>query len=63
MSDKIKMLVLSLTGRCNFACRYCYAAEHDKSRMTPDIALRAVKMAAASGETFIIQRRRTAAEF
>ena len=55
MSDKIKMLVLSLTGRCNFACRYCYAAEHDKSRMTPDIALRAVKMAAASGETFIIQ--------
>ena len=23
----IKMLVLSLTGQCNFACRYCYAAE------------------------------------
>ena len=25
----IKMLVLSLTGQCNFVCRYCYAAEHE----------------------------------
>ena len=22
-----KLLVLALTGDCNFACRYCYAAE------------------------------------
>ena len=30
---KIKMLVLSLTGQCNFACKYCYAAEHDGSML------------------------------
>lgn len=52
---KIKMLVLSLTGKCNFACRYCYAAEHDRSMMTENIALAAVDMAAASGEKFVIQ--------
>lgn len=52
---KIKMLVLSLTGKCNFACRYCYAAEHDRSMMTETIALAAVKLAAASGEKFVIQ--------
>ncbi len=55
MSEKIKMLTLSLTGKCNFACRYCYAVEHDKRKMTPDIALRAVKMAEAGGEKFILQ--------
>lgn len=53
--SKIKMLVLSLTGRCNFACRYCYAAEHNKSKMTVTTAISAVKMAAESGEKFIIQ--------
>ncbi|MFR4384355.1 MAG: hypothetical protein ACLT4X_09130 [Phascolarctobacterium sp.] len=53
--SKIKMLVLSLTGRCNFACRYCYAAEHNKSKMTVTTAIAAVKMAAESGEKFIIQ--------
>ncbi|MDY4921180.1 MAG: radical SAM protein [Phascolarctobacterium sp.] len=52
---KIKMLVLSLTGKCNFACRYCYAAEHDKSKMSTEIALAAVDLAAASGEKFVIQ--------
>ena len=53
--QKIKMLVLSLTGKCNFACRYCYAAEHDRSMMTETIALAAVKLAAVSGEQFVIQ--------
>lgn len=54
-THKIKMLVLSLTGKCNFACRYCYAVEHDRSMMTENIALAAVRMAAASGEKFVIQ--------
>lgn len=54
-SAKIKMLVLSLTGKCNFACRYCYAAEYDSSMMTENIALAAVRMAAASGEKFVVQ--------
>ena len=58
LTPKIKNLVLSLTGQCNFACRYCYAAEHNKEMMSVEIALAAVKMAASSlpeGEKFIIQ--------
>ncbi len=51
----IKMLVLSLTGRCNFACRYCYAANHDTSMMSKEIALAAVKLAAADNERFVVQ--------
>ena len=51
----IKMLVLSLTGQCNFACRYCYAAEHERSMMSPETALAAVKLAADGGERFVIQ--------
>ncbi len=51
----IKMLVLSLTGRCNFACRYCYAANHDTSMMSKEIALASVKLAAADNERFVVQ--------
>lgn len=51
----IKMLVLSLTGKCNFACRYCYAASHAHSMMTERIALAAVDLAAAGGERFVVQ--------
>lgn len=49
------MLVLSLTGRCNYACRYCYAADHDSSVMTAQTARRAIDIAAQSGEPFILQ--------
>lgn len=52
---RIKMLGLSLTGQCNFACRYCYAAEHAGEKMSIATALQAVKMAAAAGEGFVIQ--------
>lgn len=52
---KIKMLVLSLTGECNFACKYCYASEHEKSVLKIDDALKAVDLAAGSGEKFVIQ--------
>ena len=58
LTPKIKNLVLSLTGQCNFACRYCYAAEHNKEMMSVETALAAVKMAVSSlpeGEKFIIQ--------
>lgn len=60
----IKMLVLSLTGQCNFACRYCYAAEHDRSMMSPETALAAVRLAAGRRRTLrnSVQRRRAAAE-
>ena len=57
-TPKIKNLVLSLTGQCNFACRYCYAAEHNKEMMSVETALAAVNLAVSSlsqGEKFIIQ--------
>lgn len=50
----IKMLALSLTGRCNFACRYCYAAEHDQSDMSLDTALAALQLPTGE-EPFVLQ--------
>lgn len=52
---KIKMLVLSLTGDCNFSCVYCYAAQHDRRAMCLETAFKAVDLAAASGEKFVLQ--------
>ena len=52
---RIKMLGLSLTGQCNFACRYCYAVEHAEEKMSDETALQAVQMAVAAGESFILQ--------
>lgn len=51
----LKMLVMSLTGRCNFACRYCYAEEHPHEMMSLDTAIRAVELAAAGGKPFHLQ--------
>ncbi|MDD4320092.1 MAG: radical SAM protein [Acidaminococcaceae bacterium] len=53
--NKIKMLVLSLTGNCNFACEYCYASEQNKETMTPEIAKKAIDLAAADGDAFTLQ--------
>ena len=39
----------------NFACKYCYAAEHDGSMLKVDDAIKAVNLAAGSGEKFVIQ--------
>lgn len=51
----IRLLGLSLTGRCNYACRYCYAHEHPGGKMTIETALKAVELAAGSGEPFVLQ--------
>lgn len=51
----IRNLILSLTGRCNYACKYCYAAYHPEMSMSADIALKAVDMAGKSGQPFILQ--------
>ena len=51
----LQMMVLSLTGDCNLACRYCYASGQDRSMMTWETARRAVDLAAAGGEPFILQ--------
>lgn len=55
MSSKIKNLVLSLTGKCNYRCSYCYASEHNKSEMTFEIAKKAINLVAKDNSQFIIQ--------
>lgn len=40
----IRMLVLTLTGRCNFKCLYCYASEQDPVDMTEETAIAAVAL-------------------
>ena len=52
---KLKLLVMSLTGRCNLACRYCYASEQDPATMDWETCRRAIDLAAASGEPFVLQ--------
>ena len=44
-----KLLVLALTGDCNFACRYCYAAEMRRETMGFETARRAISLAATGG--------------
>ncbi len=52
----LKTLVLSLTGRCNLACKYCYASPQIKEDMSEETARRAIDMAARGGkEKFTIQ--------
>ncbi len=51
----IRMLVLTLTGRCNFTCRYCYAAEVDQVDMAEETAIQAVHLAGESGSRFLLQ--------
>ncbi|WP_425060022.1 radical SAM protein [Sporomusa carbonis] len=51
----LKMLILSLTGQCNFACKYCYAHEHPQDRMSLATAVKAVDLAAGSGKPFVLQ--------
>ncbi|EFR41810.1 radical SAM domain protein [Selenomonas sp. oral taxon 137 str. F0430] len=50
-----KLLVLALTGDCNFACRYCYAAEMRRETMDFETARRAISLAAAGGTPFVLQ--------
>lgn len=51
----IRNLILSLTGACNYACTYCYAAFHPAEAMKEEVALRAVDMAGQKGLPFILQ--------
>ena len=41
-------VTLHLTGRCNFRCRYCYAAPHSDGDMIAEVARRAVDLAVAT---------------
>lgn len=51
----IRMLILGLTGQCNFACKYCYAHEQPRESMTAATAIAAINLAAVDGEAFILQ--------
>mgnify|MGYP003614472378 FL=1 len=51
----IRMLVLTLTGRCNFKCLYCYASEQDPVDMTEETAIAAVALAHVSKNQFLLQ--------
>lgn len=54
-STGIKMLILALTGACNFRCTYCYAAAQPTQKI-PRAALRwALDKAGADGEPFLVQ--------
>ncbi len=57
MSDRpvIRNLIVSLTGQCNFACTYCYAAYHPEGVMATETARKAVDLAGRSGQPFILQ--------
>ena len=53
-----RVLILELTGQCNFACRYCYAAEKKPLSMPLAVAKQAVASVAASQESqepFLVQ--------
>lgn len=49
------MLILGLTGQCNFACAYCYAYKHPQKQMSFETAAKAVDMAAEGGTPFVLQ--------
>ena len=51
----IRMLILSLTGLCNFACVYCYADRQPCGIMSLDTAKRALDLASAGGQAFALQ--------
>lgn len=55
MTGKIKLLVLSLTGTCNYSCIYCYAFKYAQIKMNFTTAQQAMDMVAAGDNEFILQ--------
>ncbi|MGP1585248.1 MAG: radical SAM protein [Schwartzia sp. (in: firmicutes)] len=51
----LKLLVMSLTGRCNLTCRYCYASGQDAGMMDWETCRRAIDLAATPREAFVLQ--------
>lgn len=50
-----KLLILGLTGNCNFHCAYCYAHEQPQIHMSLATAQQAIDLVAASGQPFVLQ--------
>ncbi|MDU2066111.1 MAG: radical SAM protein [Sporomusaceae bacterium] len=55
MGRQIKMLILALTGECNFACDYCYAHEQPPQVIAFETAVKAIDLAAQSKQSFVLQ--------
>lgn len=56
MGEKpLRFLVMSLTGRCNLACEYCYATNQAKDDMSFDTAKTAIDFMSASGKRWTLQ--------
>lgn len=55
--EKIRLLVLRVTERCNLRCAYCYAARDGEAPfdMDEETALRAVELCCPAGESLRIQ--------
>ena len=51
----LRMVVLSLTGQCNFACQYCYASDHPQEQMSFSTAVKVLEIAGKSGQPFVLQ--------
>lgn len=51
----LRMIVLSVTGQCNFACHYCYASDHPREEMTLATAKKALGLTGKSKEPFVLQ--------
>ncbi len=49
------MLILGLTGKCNFVCVYCYAHKHPQELMSFATARQAIDLAASGGKPFVLQ--------
>jgi len=52
---KLKMLLLSLTGECNFSCVYCYASNFPNNAMSFETAKKAVDLTAENSDYFVLQ--------
>ncbi len=55
ISKNINMLLLSVTGKCNLACKYCYAENYATEFMKLETAVKAIDMVAIHGNPFILQ--------
>lgn len=55
--EQIRSLILRITEQCNLGCAYCYATASSctASKMSPDLALRAVEVCCPEGGSLHIQ--------
>lgn len=55
VAPPLGMLILALTGACNFRCSYCYAAAQPACKIPREALRWALDLGGASGEPFTVQ--------